>query len=99
MFCDADFFVELHGVSARMCVNANNSVSPLKRQGVAKIFLLDKRGVSHVLKLCDCPFVPDHSRCLLSVSALCQEETRVIFDDTGVLRCSEKVSFLFLSKN
>ena len=46
--CDKDFFVELHDVSSKICVNANNSVSPVKGQDV-KISLLDKRGLSHVL--------------------------------------------------
>ena len=70
IFSDKDFFVELRDVSSKICVNANNSVSPVKGQGVAKVFLLDKRGVSHVLNLSDCLYVPDHSRRLLSVSVV-----------------------------
>ena len=54
IFCDKYFFVELHDVSSKICVNANDSVSPVKRQGVAKISFPDKRGVSHVLNLSDC---------------------------------------------
>ena len=53
IFCDKDFFVELHDVSSKICVNANNSVSAVKGQSVAKISLLDKRSVSHVLNLSD----------------------------------------------
>ena len=49
IFCDKDFFVEIHDVSSENCVNANNSVSPVKGQSVAKISLLDKRSVSQVL--------------------------------------------------
>ena len=80
-------------------VNANNSVSPVKGQGVAKISLLDKRGVSQVLNLSDCFYVPDHSRNLLSVSALGQKGAKVVFDDTCELRCSDKFSFLFVQRN
>ena len=77
-------------------MNANNSVSPVKGQGVAKISLLNKRGVSHVLNLGDCLYVPDQSRNLLSVSALGQKGAKVVFDDTCKLRCSDKVSFPFV---
>ena len=99
IFCDKDFFVELHDVSSKICVNANNSVSPVKGQSVAKIFLLDKRGASHVLKLIDCLYVPDHSRNLLSVRALDQKGAKVVFDDTCELHCSDKVSFPFVQRN
>ena len=99
IFCDKDFFVELHDVSSKICVNANNSVSPVKGQGVAKISLLDKRGVSHVLNLSDCLYVPDHSRNLLSVSALGQKGAKVVFDDTCELRCSDKICFPFVQRN
>ena len=92
-------FFELHDISSKICVNANNSVSPVKRQGVAKIFLLDKRGVSHVLNLSDCLYVPDHSRNFLSVGALGQKGAKVVFDDTCELLCSDKVPFPFVQKN
>ena len=98
MFCDKDFFVELHDVSSTICVNANNGVSPVKGQGVAKISLLDKRDVSHVLNLSDCFYVPDHSRNFLSVSALGQKVAKVFFDDTCELRCSDEFSFLFVQR-
>ena len=99
IFCDKDFFVELHDVSSKICVNANNSVSPVKGQGVAKISLLDKRGVSHVLNLSDCPYVLDRSRNLLSVSALGQKGAKVVFDDACEFRCSDKISFPFVQEN
>ena len=99
MFCDKDLFVESHDVSSKICLNASNSVSPVRGQGVAKIFLLDKRGVSHVLNLSDCLYVPDHSRNLLSVSALGQKGVKVVFDDTCELRCSDKLSFPFVHWN
>ena len=99
IFCDKGFFVELHDVSSKFCVNANNSVSPVKDQGVAKISLLDKRDVSHVLNLDDCLYVPNHWRNLLSVSALGQKGAKVVFDDTCELRCSDKLSFLFVQRN
>ena len=86
IFCDEVFFVEIHDVSPKICVNVNNSVSPVKGQGVAKISLFDKRGVSHVLNLGDGLYVPDHSRILLSVSALGQKGAKVVFDDTCELR-------------
>ena len=93
------FVVELHDVSSRICVNANNSISPVKGQGGAKISLLDKRGVSHVLNLRDFLYVPDHSRNLLSVSALGQKGVKVVFDDNCELRCDDKVSFPFVQRN
>ena len=99
IFCDKDFFVELHDVSSKICVNANNSVSPVKGQGVAKISLLDKQCVSHVLILSDCIYVPDRLRNLLSVSALGQKGAKVVFNDTCELRCSDKVSFPFVQRN
>ena len=99
IFFDKEFFVELHDVSSKICVNTKNSVSPVKVQGVAKLSLLDKRGVSHVLKLSDCFHVLDHSRNLLSVSALGQKGAKVVFDDTCELRCSDKVSFPFVQTN
>ena len=99
IFCDKVFFVELHDVSSKICVNANNSVSPVKRQGVATISLLDKRGVSHMLNLSGCLYVPDHSRNLLSVSALGQKGAKIVFDETCELRCSDKLSFLFVHRN
>ena len=99
IFCAKDFFVELHDVSSKIRVNANNSVSAVKVQGVAKISLLDKRGVSHVLNLGVCLYVPDHSRNLLSVSALGQKGAKVVFDDTCELCCSDKVSSPFVQRN
>ena len=89
-FCDKDFFVELHDVSSKNCVNANKSVSPVKGQSLAKISLLDKRGVSHVLNLSDCFYFPDRLRNLLSVSAFGQKGAKVVFDDSCELRCSDK---------
>ena len=80
-------------------MNANNSVSPVKGQGVAKISLLDKRVVSHVLSLSDCFYVPDPSRSLLSVSALGQKGAKVVFDDTCEFCCSDTVSFPFVQRN
>ena len=72
----------------------------MKGQRVAKISLLDKRGVSsHVPNLSDCLYVPDQSRNLLSVSALGQKGPKVVFDDTCELRCSDKVSFPFVQRN
>ena len=71
----------------------------MKGQGVAKIFLLDKRGVSHLLNLSDCLCVSDHSRNLLSVSAPGQKGAKVAFDDTCELRCSDKISFPFVQRN
>ena len=71
----------------------------MKGQVVAKISLLDKRGVSHLLNLSDCVYVPDHSRNLLSVSALGQKGAKGVFDDTRELRCSHKVSFPFVQRN
>ena len=71
----------------------------MKGQGVAKISLLDKRGVSHVLNLNDCLYVPDHSRIFLSVSAFGQKGAKVVFDDTCELRCNDKVSIPFVQKN
>ena len=97
--CDKDFFVEFHDVPSKICVNANNGVSPVKGQGVAKISLLDKRGVSHVLNLSDCHYVPDHSRNLLSVSALGQKGAQFVFVGICELRCSDKVSFPFVQSN
>ena len=99
LFCDKDFFLELHDVSSKICVNANNSFSPVKGQGVIKISLLDNRGVSHLLKLSDFLHVPDHLPNLLSVSALGQKGAKVVFDDTCEHRCSDKVSFSFVQKN
>ena len=61
MFCDKDFCVEIHDVSSKNCLNANNSVSPVNGQDAAKNPLLDKRGVSRVLNLSDCLYCPDHS--------------------------------------
>ena len=99
ILCDNDFFVELYDVSSKICLTANNSVSPVKGQGVAKISLLDERGVSHVLNLSDCLYFLDQSRNLLSVSALGQKGAKVVFDDTCELRCSDKVSFPFVQRN
>ena len=99
IFCDKDFFDELHDVSRKICVNGNNSVSPVKGQGIAKISLLDKRGVSHVLNLSEFLYVPDHSRNLLSVSALGQKGAQVVFDDICDFRCSDKISFPFVQRN
>ena len=99
IFCDKSFFVELHDVFSKICVNANNRVSPVKGQGVAKISLLDKRGVTVVLNLSDCFYIPDHSRKLFSVSALGQKGAKSVFDDICKLRCSDKVSFRFVQRN
>ena len=71
----------------------------MKGQGVAKLFLLDKRGVSHLLNLSDCLYVADRSQILLSVSALGQKAAKVVFDDTCELRCSDKVSFPIVQRN
>ena len=80
-------------------MNPNNSVSPLKGQGVARSSLLDKRGVSHVLNVSACFYVPDRSRSLLSVSALARKGAKVDFDDTCEPHCSDKFSFLFVQRN
>ena len=71
----------------------------MKGQGVAIIYLFDKGGVSHVLNLSDCLDFPDHSRNLLSVSAVGQKVAKSVFDDTCELRCSDKVSFPFVQRN
>ena len=97
-FCDQKFFVELHDASSKNCVNANNSVSPLKGRDLAKIYSLDNQGVSHVLKLSYCLYVPDHLRNLLSVIALGQKGAKVVFDDTWQLCCSDKVSLPFVQR-
>ena len=99
IFCDKDSFVEPHIVSSKICVNANNSVSPVKGQSVAKIFLLDKRGISHVLNLGDCLYVPDRWQNLLSVSALGQRRAKIVFDNTCELHCSGKIHFPFVQRN
>ena len=99
IICDKDFFVELLDVSSKKCVNENNSVSPVKGQCVAKISLLDKRGIFHVLNLSDCLYVPDHSRNLLRVSALGEKGGKNIFDHTSELRCSDKVAFPFVQRS
>ena len=99
IFCDKDFFVELHDVSSKICVNASNGVSPVKGQGVAKNSLIDKRGVFHVLNLNDCLYVPDHSQNLLNAIALGQKGAKDVFDDICELCCSHKVSFPFLQRN
>ena len=100
MLCDKDFFVvELHDVSSKICVRANNSVSPVKGQGVAENSLPEKRGVSLVLYLSDCLYVLDHSRNLLSVSAFGQNSAKVVFDDTCELRCADIDSFHFFQRN
>ena len=52
-----------------------------------------------MLNLSDCLYVPDHSRNLLSVSALGQKGAKVGFDDTCELRCSDKLSFPFVQRN
>ena len=93
------FFVELHDVSSKICVKANNSVSPVKGQSVATTFLLDKRGVSHVLNLSNCLYVSDHSQNLLSVSALGQKGAKFVVDDTCELRSSHKVYFPSFQRN
>ena len=80
-------------------MNANTSVSPVKRQGVAKGSLPNKQGVSHVLNLSDRLYVPDHSQNLLSVSALGQKDAKVVFDALCELRCSDKNSSHFVQKN
>ena len=51
-----------------------------------------------MLNVSDCLYVPDHSRNLLSASALGQKGAKVAFYDTCELRCSDKVSFLFVQK-
>ena len=83
----------------KLCVTPKNSVSPVKGQGVSRSFLLDKRGVSHVLNVSARFYVADHLRSLLSVSALAQKGAKVVFDDTCELRCSDKLSFLFVQRN
>ena len=65
---------------------------------MAKISLEDKHVVSHVWSLSNCLYVPEHSRNLLSVSALTQNGAKVVFDDLCELRCSDKVSFPFERK-
>ena len=82
IMCHKDFLVELHDVSSKICVNANNSVPLVKGQGVAEISLLDKRGESHLLNIRDCFYVPDKLRNLLNVSALGQKGAKVVLDDT-----------------
>ena len=82
-----------------MCVNANNSVSPVKGQGVAIVSLPDKEGVSHVLNLSDCLYVSDHSQKLLNLSGRHRKDAKVDFDDTCELRCCDKVSFSFFQRN
>ena len=52
-------------------------------------FVLEKRRVSHILKLIDCLCVPDHSRILLTVSALDQWGAKVLFHDTCEIHCSD----------
>ena len=99
ILCDKGFFVSLHDVSSKICVNSNNSVSPVKRQGVAKRSLPDKQGVSHVLNLSDRLYVPDHSQKLLSVSALGQKDAKVVFDATCEHRCSDKFFSPFVQRN
>ena len=93
------FFVELHDVSSKNCVNAKNSVSAVKGQSVAKISLLDKRSVSQMLNLSNCLYVLDQWRNLLTVSAKSQNSAKVVFDDTCELLCSDKVSFPFVQRN
>ena len=97
--CDKVSSVGLHDVPLKTCVNAYNSVSPVIRQSVAEISMLDKRGVSHVLNLGDCLHVPHHSRTLLRVSALGQKGAKVVFEDTCDLRSSDNVSFPFVRMN
>ena len=80
-------------------MNVNNSVSPVKRRGVAKYSLPDERGVSDVLSLSDSLYVPDHSLNLLSVSAVGQWGANVVFDGTCELLCSDRVSFPFVQRN
>ena len=78
MFCDDHFLLIFVMFFSKICMNAKNSVSPVKGQGVAKIGLLDKRDVSHVVSLSDCIYVPDHSQKLLSVRALGQKSAKVV---------------------
>ena len=99
MFHDSEFFVELHDVSSKVCVNANNSVSPVKGQGVAKVSLVDKKSVSHVLSLSNCLYVPDHSKNLLSVSAFGQKGAMVVFGETCEFHRSDDVSLPFVERN
>ena len=98
IICDNDFFVEVM-MFFRKFVWMQISVSPVKGQSVAKIFLLDKRGASHVLNLSGCFYVPDHSRNLLFLSAFGQKGAKVVFDDTCQLRCSDEVPFPFVQRN
>ena len=56
---------------------------------VLRKFVLEKRRVSHILKLIDCLCVPDHSRILLTVSALDQWGAKVLFHDTCEIHCSD----------
>ena len=99
MFHDSEYFVELHDVSSKVCVNANNSVSPVKGQGVAKVSLVDKKSVSHVLSLSNCLYVPDHSKNLLSVSAFGQKGAMVVFGETCEFHRSDDVSLPFVERN
>ena len=71
----------------------------MKGQGVAKVSLVDEKSVSHVLSLSNCLYVPDHSKNLLSVSALSQKGAMVVFGETCELHCSDDVSFPFVQRN
>ena len=71
----------------------------MKGQGVAKVSLVDKKGVSHVLSLSNCLYIPDHSKNLLSVSALGQKGVKVVFGETCEHHCSDDVSFPFVQWN
>ena len=100
MFCVEDFIVELQDhVPPKKCVNANNGASPVRGPSIAKISLLHKLGVSHVLTLSDCVYFSDHPGKLFIVSSLGQKGAQVVFDDSCKLRCSDKVSFPFVQSN
>ena len=90
------FSVEVHDVSLKVCVNAFDTVWPAKKQGVAKLFLLNKQVVSRVLTMIDFLYVPEHPRSLLSLSNFVHKCARALFDDFCEFRCCDEVSFLFV---
>ena len=52
-----------------------------------------------MLSLSNCLCVPDHSKNLLSVSALGQKGAKMVFGETCELHCSDDVSFPFVQRN
>ena len=48
MNCDRDFFVEINDDCSKVCVNANNSLSPVRGQGVAEISLEDNQAFTYL---------------------------------------------------